>query len=1417
MLRASIAIGLFCLMVLPVRADFEPPVAIVNARVITSPGTVLEKAVVLIDEGRITAVGTDVAIPPGAQRIDAAGLIVYAGFIDANTHAGITRAEPENDERARIEDKFPDVREGPHSATVAAHRRLMHPHWRAEELFDAKAARPEEFRKTGFTAALVSPKPAIFAGSSAVTQLGDEPLRRSLLRTDFAQHTALTPGERRRPIIPSAAEQPQYPSTMIGAIAAYRQIMLDAKHHADLSAWAARHPESERPPVDRDLDVLAELQKEGGPIVFVANRENEIRRALDAAEEFGLKPIIAGGREAWKVIDRLKPADVPVIVSLKWSEEPQETSGDKQGASESGAKQPEPMPVTALDLIFDEKWEKGPFEPARLFDERVRLWKEEVNNARLLHEAGIRFAFGTFEMKSAGDMMKNLRTAIKHGLPEDVALSALTDGAARILGLSNRLGRIATGQLANLTIVDKPLADEKSRVKWVFVEGRRFDASLDTTGPEQRGGRRNRDGRRREGTGPEPDAEREASSPPPTDSQPASAAATQTTETTTAPDATPLPDFEVETEADRKPALQMGGNLLIRNATLLTITKGTLEETDLMIQDGRISAIGRGLPHPPGMTAIDLRGYFVMPGIIDCHSHICIDGGLNEFSLSVTPEVRIRDAINHEDVSAFRALAGGVTCIHTMHGSANTIGGQNAVLRLKYGKPAADWLFREAPRSVKFALGENVKQSNFGRRGTRFPNSRMGVEAVIRRSFDAAIEYQRESGSASATPQGATANEKPHRRDLRLEALAEVLSGDIWVHSHCYRADEILRLLAVAEDYGFRIAVLQHILEGYRIIPEMRRHGCGASTFSDWWAYKLEAYDAVPHNASRMTQGGVNATVNSDSPELIRHLNLEAAKSLRFGGLSPDDCLRLITINAAVQLGVDRHVGSLEPGKLGDIAVFDGHPLDTFSRCVMTLVDGEALFVHPEMDRHLADAANKQGDTLSSVPGRPAKIFTPARDPLPIANSATGEYWIIGATIHPISGPAIENGSLCIKDGKIHRIDSAQGVSIPAGVTRIDAAGLHAFPGLINAHATLGLTEIGSVAGSVDTADIGDFQPDLLAESAYNPFATAIEVARSEGVTTGLLVPGGGMIPGRASLVRLDGWSMPEALVASNLGLVVRLPSLPHRFPDDMEPDRKQEQIDGHRKSLAMIEDFFRKASAYYQSTQGGSAISRGSADYDPRLAAMAPYLSREKPVLFRADSYKQIAEALRFAERYELRPIILGGRHAWKLASRLADDRVDVILGRTTDLPGDKFEPWDSVYRNPDMLARAGVRFAITVPDASLAKLLGIEAGYAVAYGLSEEHAIRSITLDAARIIGVDDRLGSLEVGKVADVILCTDTPLQASNCVVAEFIAGRPIDLSNKHTRDDAKWRSRPAPSLPPERTDLKGPPAQRVHAHD
>ena len=388
--------------------------------------------------------------------------------------------------------------------------------------------------------------------------------------------------------------------------------------------------------------------------------------------------------------------------------------------------------------------------------------------------------------------------------------------------------------------------------------------------------------------------------------------------------------------------------IVIQNGTILTVTKGTFTGS-VLIRDGKIAEVGERIAIPSDAKVIDASGQFVMPGIIDCHSHIAADS-INEGSVSVSSMVGIQDVLNPDDISIYRAVAGGVTTANILHGSANSIGGKCTVVKLRWGKDAHDMIFEGALPGIKFALGENPKRAGnptgqrigAGNVG-RYPATRMGVEDVIREAFNQAKAYQqswKDYNEKAARGEQVIAP----RRDLKLEPLVEVLEGKRLVHAHCYRADEILMLLRVADDYGFKIRTLQHVLEGYKVAKEIAAHGAGASTFSDWWAYKLEAFDAIPYNAAIMVRKGVLVSLNSDSDELMRHLNDEAAKTLKYGGLSETEALSLITINPAKQLMIDNRVGSIEVGKDADITIFDKHPLSNYAKVEKVYIDGQLYF-----------------------------------------------------------------------------------------------------------------------------------------------------------------------------------------------------------------------------------------------------------------------------------------------------------------------------------------------------------------------------------------------------------------------------------------------------------------------------------------
>ncbi len=408
---------------------------------------------------------------------------------------------------------------------------------------------------------------------------------------------------------------------------------------------------------------------------------------------------------------------------------------------------------------------------------------------------------------------------------------------------------------------------------------------------------------------------------------------------------------------------QSKNDVLIKNATVMTAVKGTLENTDILVQNGKITKIGKGLTAPSGFAVIDATGKYVTPGIIDCHSHSMLDA-INEGAFSVTSMTRTRDMLNPTDITIYRALAGGVTSANLLHGSANSIGGQNTTVKFKWGHPVEDYPIADAPPGIKFAMGENVRQTTQAPqpgRPLRYPRTRQGTIETMRDAFLRARDYKQswddfKAGKTKIQP----------RKDLELDPLVEVLEGKRLVHCHGYRSDEHLNLMLLADEFGFKIATLQHGLEAYKIAPEIAKRGTGVSIFTDSWGYKLEAYDAIPYNAYILWKNGVNVSINSDSDERMRRLNLDAAKVEKYGGVPEQDALQMITLNPAKQLGIDKRTGSIEIGKDGDLVIWNAHPFSVFSRVETTLIEGEVYFDRTK-DAQMRVNMAKERETLEKL------------------------------------------------------------------------------------------------------------------------------------------------------------------------------------------------------------------------------------------------------------------------------------------------------------------------------------------------------------------------------------------------------------------------------------------------------------------
>ena len=508
-----------------------------------------------------------------------------------------------------------------------------------------------------------------------------------------------------------------------------------------------------------------------------------------------------------------------------------------------------------------------------------------------------------------------------------------------------------------------------------------------------------------------------------------------------------------------------------------------------------------------------------------------------------------------------------------------------------------------------------------------------------------------------------------------------------------------------------------------------------------------------------LQQAGANIVIKSDDRETMRHMNLEAAKSLRYGNMPVDAALRMVTINSARELGLDEQVGSIEIGKDGDLAIFSGHPFNPYARCELTIIDGEVAFKRDEQPTAMTESLQER----SANPPELVIADTAVRERrLDLPQAINGMYVIRGATVHPVDGPEIKNGLVLISEGKIAGVGSE--ITIPDEAAVVDAAGMHVYPGLIDAGTTLGITEIGAVGETHDYSESGVFQPDVRAGVAINVDSALIPVSRAGGITTAFVRPSGMTIAGQCSLVQTAGWTSEEMVLEYDAGLSLDWPR---------SDDRVEE-----------LRDFLKDA-RLYDRIRSAPERNRPSIIIDPRYEAMRPYVTGEKRVFVEANSRSSIAEALLFAEEEELQIVITGGTDAWKLADELKSREVPVIVGPTMRSPVERWDPFDATYANPGRLYEAGVLFCIRSNSASNSRNAPFEAAIAVAYGLPEEEALKSITLNAARVLGMDESLGSITTGKTANLTITDGSPLQHTTQIKGVFVAGEPYAPESRHTR--------------------------------
>ena len=902
--------------------------ALTNATIHTEPGKTIYNGTIVIRDGLIIAVGKKVKIPAQVTSIKMNEKHIYAGFIES----------------------WLDVESKPDTSSLELHwNSNMRAHLKASDIYKPSRDKLNELRELGFTTAHIAPDGGIFQGRSSLVQISNQP---KILSNEIAQIIEFKSG---------GWGAKQYPTSLLGAIAFVRQGFIDAEWYGKSQNILSKYPDgNEQIQIDQSLNTLNASVSQESPFIFKTNNEIYIDRAFNISEEFDLKLWIKGSGFEYRRIAELPKTFM--IIPINFPAKPDVTN-----------------PHSALQYST----------------KQLKHWDIAPDNLMRLKQANFLFSITTSGLKTKGDFRKNLSKAVRRGFSKADALASLTTLPADAFGQSERLGKIKPGYIANLVVTDGSYFNTASTVKSVWIGGEEFEIDPDpivdaagiwTVKERERtwvleinkadlsySGIIKKDGKSISVQSLSIDQDRISFAVNDTslfkfgatrfagniankamrgkityaDNKTSQWSAILDSKTKNSEEIftdeipSKLKVFYPEGAYGLDSRISQPRTILVDDATIWTSgPDGVLKEYDILFQDGKIKEIAKNIYlQDRNAIIIDGKGKHITPGLIDAHSHMAAES-INEGFQNVTAEVRMRDIIDPNDIAMYRALAGGLTTINLLHGSANPIGGQNVIMKLRWGSFSNDLIFKRAPEGIKFALGENVKRKrSYG----RYPETRMGVEQVIRDAFSAARDYKKSWDTYNKDAK-LQRTKVPPRRDLELDAMVEIMEGKRLVHAHSYRQDEILMLTRIAEDFGFTMATFQHVLEGYKVAERLAEHGAGASTFSDWWAYKFEVIDAIPFNGTLMANVGVNVSFNSDSDELARRMNLEAAKAVKYGGLSEEEALKFVTINPAKQLKIDKYVGSLEIGKDADFALWSGHPLSNYSICEQTWVDGKQYF-----------------------------------------------------------------------------------------------------------------------------------------------------------------------------------------------------------------------------------------------------------------------------------------------------------------------------------------------------------------------------------------------------------------------------------------------------------------------------------------
>ena len=912
--------------------------AFTNATVYVDAKTVIENTTLFIKSGIVVAVGNDVQLPNGTVIIDLKGKRIYPSLIDLESDYGMPQIQ--RTQRSGFFDGVPQLESNKKGAF--GWNQAINAEIEAGKTFTVNSLKAEELRKLGFGSVLTHQHDGIVRGTGALVTLANERENSVIVKSPVSAHFSLSRG----------SSSQSYPNSPMGAVALLRQTYYDAE-------WYKASGKNIE--INQSLEAFNNLTSL--PTIFETTDKWALLRADKVGEEFKKQYIFVATGDEYQRIDEVKSAGGSLIVNLNFPQ--------------------------AFDV-------EDPWDADNVSLSEMKHWEMAPANAAMLEKAGINFALSATKLKTTADFWTNLRKAIENGLSETKALEALTTIPAQLIDCGDKLGSLKTGMWANFIITSGNLFSADNIIYENWIRGKKYSVSV-LNQPDLRGNyelkiddkisklvitgkiekpeyqivtndtvkitpkvnltneliaisfqadKKNpnltrlsgyREGNNLKGNGEDQNGKVinwEATLKEPFKMPEAKKDSTKKTMPMIGTLLYPFVGFG-NTE---KPKSE---TILIKNATVWTSEAvGNLEETDVLVENGKISKIGKNLTATNALT-IDGKGKHLTPGIIDEHSHIAI-ASTNEAGQSSTAEVRMSDVIVPDDINIYRQLAGGVTTSQLLHGSANAIGGQSAVVKLKWGGNVADMLLPEA-QFIKFALGENVKQSSRTEATSiRFPKSRMGVEQVYFDHFMRAKEYDRSWASYNSLKN--KIGMPAPRRDIELDALVEILNGKRFITCHSYVQSEINMLIKVADSLGFKVNTFTHILEGYKVADKMKKHGAAGSSFADWWAYKMEVKDAIPYNAAIMSKVGVVTSINSDDAEMARRLNQEAAKTVEYGGILETEALKMVTINPAKMLHLDQRTGSIKVGKDADLVLWNNHPLSIYARPDYTIVEGTIYY-----------------------------------------------------------------------------------------------------------------------------------------------------------------------------------------------------------------------------------------------------------------------------------------------------------------------------------------------------------------------------------------------------------------------------------------------------------------------------------------